>query len=207
LLNVRQRLTDAFISSSSSSSSSVHLIRILESSLAYADSVLILSLLLPSRQETCRFHLNLQRATIGELIDEIHNEDAGIKHVHIHDEHGHTLARSYAINSLLNSSFTIQLNQQRTFLFDPINNMHVKENSTRKSGNIDGPSTEDTVVALYHALNSMTVYHSKYLQLKQEANELAIQLEPLEKVSPSFSSFSSTSRFMTDKKLAAYIER
>ncbi len=138
-------------------------------------------MVLPSRQETCRFHLNLQTATVGQLIDEIKQEDAGIEHVHIYDTNGHILSKSYSINSLMNSSFTIQLNQQRTFLFDAVNKLQIKEGTIRQTKN-DGPSTEDTVAALYHALNIMKTYHSKYIQLKTEANELTTQLEPLEKV-------------------------
>ena len=153
------------------------------SSLAYADSVLILSLSLPSRRETCRFHLNLQTATIGQLVNEIKTEDAGVQHVHIHDEHGHALAKSYSINSLLSSPFTIQLNQQRTFLFDPVKKLQVKEGSSVRQTRTEGPVVEDTVAALYHAFNIMKVYHNKYSELKHEANALSTQLEPLEKVS------------------------
>lgn len=105
--------------------------------------------------------------------------------MHIYDENGHTLAKSYSMNSLLKSPFTIQLNQQRTFLFDPIKKLQVKENPIVKSVIADGPSTEDTIAGLYHALNSMKVYHSKYVELKQEANDLTSQLESLEKVSDS----------------------
>ncbi|CAF0816892.1 unnamed protein product [Rotaria sp. Silwood1] len=152
-----------------------------ESLLVYSNSVLILSLKLPSRQETCRFHLDLQTATVGQLINEIKSEDTGIEHVHIYDEHGHLLAKSYSINSLMNSPFTIRLNQQRTFLFDPIKNIQIKENIIRQN-KIDGPSTEDTVAALYYALNAMNIYHNKYLELTNEANDLTIQLEQLEKV-------------------------
>ena len=155
----------------------------LESSLAYADSVLILSLSLPSRRETCRFHLNLQTATIGQLVDEIKAEDAGVEHVHIHDEHGLALAKSYSIHSLLSCPFTIQLNQQRTFLFDPIKRLQVKEGSSLRQTKTEGPVVEDTVAALYHAFNIMKVYHSKHSELKEEANALSTQLEPLEKVS------------------------
>jgi len=138
-------------------------------------------LILPSRQETCRFHLNLQTATVGQLIEEIKQEDAGIEHVHIFDENGSLLSKSYSINSLMHSSFTIQLNQQKTFLFDAINKLQIKD-STLRHTKTDGPATEDTVAALYHALNIMKIYHSKYLELKNEANQLTVQLEPLEKV-------------------------
>lgn len=153
--------------------------------MAYADSVLILSLSLPSRRETCRFHLNLQTATIGQLVEEIKTEDAGVEHVHIHDEHGHLLSKSYSINSLLSSPFTIQLNQKRAFLFDPIKNLQVKDTSSSslRQTKTDGPVVEDTVAALYHAFNIMKVYHNKYSELKHEANALSTQLEPLEKVS------------------------
>jgi hypothetical protein len=138
-------------------------------------------LILPSRQETCRFHLNLQTATISQLIDEIKAEDSGVEHVHIYDENGHLLSKSYTINSLMHSSFTIQLNKQKTFLFDAVKNLQIKEGSVRHT-KTEGPSTEDTVAALYHALNIMKVYHSKYTELKNEANELTTQLEPLEQV-------------------------
>lgn len=147
----------------------------------YCDSSLVLSLMLPSRQETCRFYLNLQTATVGQLIDEVKREDAGIEHVHICDNNGNLLAKSYSISSLINSPFTIQLNQQRTFLFDPIKKLKIKENIIRQI-KTDSPSTEDTVLALYHALNSTKAYHQKYLELKTEADELTAQLEPLEKV-------------------------
>jgi hypothetical protein len=128
--------------------------------------------------------LNLQTANIDQLINEIKLEDAGIEHVHIYDETGHLLSKSYSIKSLMTSPFTIQLNQQRTFLFDPLKTLQIKD-STFRQNKSEGPSTEDTVAALYHALNVMRVYHHKYLELKTEANELTIQLEPLEKVSQS----------------------
>jgi len=115
-------------------------------------------------------------------MNEIKVEDAGIEHVNIFDENGHQLAKSYSMNSLMNSPFTIQLNQQRTFLFDPIKKLQIKD-STIRSNKTDGPSTEDTIAALYSALNTMKIYHTKYIELKNEANELTTQLEPLEKVS------------------------
>ncbi|UJR28282.1 hypothetical protein I4U23_009530 [Adineta vaga] len=152
-----------------------------ESSLTFGDSILILSLVLPSRQETCRFHLNLQTTTVGQLIDEIKLEDTGIEHVNIFDNKGQLLAKSYAIQSLLNFPFTIQLNKQRTFLFDPINKLQIRENLSR-TNRTDGPLIEDTIGALYNALNIMRTYHKKYHELKVEANDLTGQLEPLEKV-------------------------
>lgn len=150
-----------------------------EAILNHSDSILVLSLPLPSRQETCRFHLNLQTSSVGQLIDEIKQEDAGVEHVHVYDNDGKLLSKSYPVNSLMNSAFTIQLNQQRTFLFDAINKLQIKDYTVRQV-KVDGPTTEDTVAALYHALNSLKVYHSKYLELKTEANQLTTQLEPLE---------------------------
>lgn len=164
--------------------------------LAYGDSVLILSLLLPSRQETCRFHLNLQSATIGQLIEEIHAEDSGIHTVQVFDEKGNALSKSFAINSLLQSPFTVQLNQKRTFLFDPIKIQSVKENKFSRLTKTESSSTEDTVAALYHSLNVMKVYHQKSLELKKEANQLTKDLEPLETVSDLFRVISSTFAFV-----------
>jgi hypothetical protein len=57
----------------------------------------------------------------------------------------------------------------------------MKENFL-KQNKTEGPSTEDTVGSLYHALNIMKTYHNKSIELKKEANELIAQLEPLEKV-------------------------
>jgi calcium uniporter protein, mitochondrial len=156
---------------------------VVESSLVYQDDVLILSLVLPSRQETCRFHLKLRSTTVGDLIEEIRAEDAGVEHVHIYDEQGRALAKSFNLDSLLKCPFTIQLNQHRTFLFDPIKNMQVKENPMSDLNRTDGPSTEDTVASLYHALNAMKVYHHNYNQLREEANNLTLRLAPLEEVS------------------------
>ena len=147
-----------------------------------ANSDLVLSLILPSRQETCRFHLNLQTATIGQLIDEIHREDAGVEQVQIYDQHGKLLSKTYSIYSLLQSPFTIQLNQQRAFLFDPIHRLQTKPSRSMDTKTSDGPTIEDTVATLYHALNIMKVYNAGYLALQKEANELVKQLEPLEKV-------------------------
>lgn len=161
------------------------IIMYLESSISYADSILVLSLVLPSRQEKCRFHLNLQTANVGQLIDEIKGEDAGIEHVHVYDDTGKLLSKAYSIGSLMKNSFTIQLNRQRTFLFDPIKNLKIKETTSRDKMT-EGPSIEDTVSALHHALNVMQIYHTKYHELKTEANELTIQLEPLEKVIQKF---------------------
>lgn len=140
-----------------------------------------MSLILPSRQETCRFYLSLQTANVSQLIKEIRQEDNGVENVQIYDEKGSLFAQSYPISSLIRSPFTIQLNQQRTFLFDPVNKLQIKDTTIRQPKS-EGPSTEDTVAALYYALNVMKVYHSKYVELKAEAESLTIQLEPLEKV-------------------------
>lgn len=154
----------------------------------------MLSLILPSRQETCRFHLSLQTATVGQLIDEIQLEDAGVEHVHIYDQNDVLLSKSYSINSLMKYPFTVQINKKRTFLFDPIKKVEVREN-IMKQKKTDGPSTEDTVAALYYALNALKLYHIKYLELQNEANELTSQLEPLEKVRK----FTKTSLFSLKK--------
>lgn len=149
-------------------------------------------MLLPSRQETCRFHLNLQTANVGQLIKEIKLEDAGVEQVQIYDETGHLLAQSYLIKSLMNSPFTVQLNQQRTILFDPQKNLRIKDSTFRRNRN-EGQGIEDTVVALYRALNTMSAYAQRYQRLKSEADQLTAQLEPLEKVRTSneiFHSFS-----------------
>jgi hypothetical protein len=148
----------------------------------HANSVLILSLVLPSRQETCRFHLNLQTATIGQLMRDIQIEDAGIEHVHVYDENGHLLSKSNRIYSLLQSSFTIELNKQRTFLFDSRHQLQMKTSSMNDQTQVDRLSTENTVAILHHALNMMNMYHRKHRQLQDEANELTAQLKPLEKV-------------------------
>ncbi|CAF4900691.1 unnamed protein product, partial [Rotaria socialis] len=65
-----------------------------EPTISYSDSALVLSLILPSRQETCRFHLNLHTTTVGQLIDEIQQEDAGIEHVQIFDKKGTLFSKS-----------------------------------------------------------------------------------------------------------------
>lgn len=151
------------------------------SSLAYDDSILILSLPLPSRQETCRFHLNLQIANVGQLINEIKSEDTGVEQVHVYDQTGHLLAQSYSIKSLMNAPFTIQLNQQRTFLFDSQTNLRIKDGAFRRNRN-EGQALEDTVAALYRALNVANVYNQRYQRLKIEANQITAELEPLEQV-------------------------
>ena len=126
--------------------------------------------------------MNLETATVGELIEGIHREDAGVEHVQIYDEHGKLFSKSYSIHSLLQTPFTIQLNQQRAFLFDPIHRLQMKTNRKIETKTIDGPTMEDTVATLYHALNIMKIYNARYLALQREATELTERLEPLEKV-------------------------
>ncbi|CAF3267560.1 unnamed protein product [Rotaria socialis] len=152
-----------------------------EPTISYSDSALVLSLILPSRQETCRFHLNLHTTTVGQLIDEIQQEDAGIEHVQIFDKKGTLFSKSCGMSSLIQSPFTIQLNRQRTYLFDPINKLQIKDTIVRQS-TTDSSSIEDTVATLYYALNVMKIYHVKYAELKAEADTLTTQLEPLEKM-------------------------
>lgn len=138
-------------------------------------------MLLPSRQETCRFHLNLQTANVGQLINEIKLEDAGVEQVHVYDQSGHLLAQSYLVKSLINAPFTIQLNQQRTTLFDPQKNLRIKDSSIRRERN-EGQAIEDTVAALYRALHVTSLYNQRNQRLKIEADQLTAELEPLEKV-------------------------
>ena len=114
-------------------------------------------------------------------MNEIKQEDSGIEHIHIYDENGHSISKSYTISSLINSPFTIQINQQTAFLFDPINKLQIQDRTIRQMKTHES-TTDDTVATLYHALNIMKTYHAKYFELQHEADALQTQLEPLEKV-------------------------
>ena len=146
------------------------------------DDSVTLSLMLPSRQETCRFFFNLRTATVAHLMDEIRSEDNGVGDVQIYDHQGFLVSKTYSIRSLLKYSFTIQLNRQKTFLFDPMTQLSNKPSSFPEEKINENPSIENTVSALYQALNSMKIYHQKYLELQKEANTLKNELQPLEKV-------------------------
>ncbi|CAF1598026.1 unnamed protein product, partial [Didymodactylos carnosus] len=164
--------------------------------LTFSDNVLILSLVLPSRSETCRFYLNLHTATVGHLIDEIKNEDHGVEQVQLFHENGQILSKSFSVEALMRMKFTICLNKQRTYLFDPIANLkNVRPKSFGWSKNESDDkaqmtSTNDTVAALYHAINVVKLYNEKQLQLKDELEQLNKQLAPLEIIKGKLASIS-----------------
>ncbi|XP_043649797.1 calcium uniporter protein, mitochondrial isoform X3 [Drosophila teissieri] len=140
----------------------------------YVNGMPHMTVRLPSRNELCQFALKPISHNVGDLLAMLRAEDRGIDRAAVINRHGVRIASSCTIESLLDDSFSIQINN-RTLDVNPPKRDKVTLESMDKVGDV-----RKVIAQLYEAFNVGEYQLEKSNQLAKELETLRYELEPLE---------------------------
>ncbi|KMY97940.1 calcium uniporter protein, mitochondrial isoform X2 [Drosophila simulans] len=140
----------------------------------YVNGMPHMTVRLPSRNELCQFALKPISHNVGDLLAMLRAEDRGIDRAAVINKHGVRIASSCTIESLLDDSFSIQINN-RTLDVNPPKRDKVTLESMDKVGDV-----RKVIAQLYEAFNVGEYQLEKSNQLAKELETLRYELEPLE---------------------------
>ncbi|XP_037722493.1 calcium uniporter protein, mitochondrial isoform X3 [Drosophila subpulchrella] len=140
----------------------------------YVNGMPHMTVRLPSRNELCQFALKPISHNVGDLLAMLKAEDRGIDRAAVINRHGVRIASSCTIDSLLDDSFSIQINN-RTLEVIPPKRERITVESVDKVGDV-----RKVIAQLYEAFNVGEYQLEKSNQLAKELETLRYELEPLE---------------------------
>ncbi|XP_070070503.1 calcium uniporter protein, mitochondrial isoform X1 [Drosophila takahashii] len=140
----------------------------------YVNGMPHMTVRLPSRNELCQFALKPISHNVGDLLAMLRAEDRGIDRAAVINRHGVRIASSCTIDSLLDDSFSIQINN-RTLEVNPPKRERITVESVDKVGDV-----RKVIAQLYEAFNVGEYQLEKSNQLAKELETLRYELEPLE---------------------------
>ncbi|XP_017048510.1 calcium uniporter protein, mitochondrial isoform X2 [Drosophila ficusphila] len=140
----------------------------------YVNGMPHMTVRLPSRNELCQFALKPISHNVGDLLAMLKAEDRGIDRAAVINKHGVRIASSCTIESLLDDSFSIQINN-RTLEVNPPKREKITVESLDKVGDV-----RKVIAQLYEAFNVGEYQLEKSNQLAKELETLRYELEPLE---------------------------
>ncbi|XP_070135737.1 calcium uniporter protein, mitochondrial isoform X3 [Drosophila bipectinata] len=140
----------------------------------YVNGMPHMTVRLPSRNELCQFALKPITHNVGDLLAMLRAEDRGIDRAAVINKHGVRIASSCSIDSLLDDSFSIQINN-RTLEVNPPKRDKITIESMDKVGDV-----RKVIAQLYEAFNVGEYQLEKSNQLAKELESLRYELEPLE---------------------------
>ncbi|XP_016955482.1 calcium uniporter protein, mitochondrial isoform X2 [Drosophila biarmipes] len=140
----------------------------------YVNGMPHMTVRLPSRNELCQFALKPISHNVGDLLAMLKAEDRGIDRAAVINRHGVRIASSCTIDSLLDDSFSIQINN-RTLEVNPPKRERITVESVDKVGDV-----RKVIAQLYEAFNVGEYQLEKSNQLAKELETLRYELEPLE---------------------------
>ncbi|CAD5119707.1 DgyrCDS8297 [Dimorphilus gyrociliatus] len=141
----------------------------------YENGLPVLSLPLPSRDETYQFTLKPISNTLGDLFRFVRNEDSSIERLAAYTTDGERLAQSTPMEHLIQSSFELVLNDNR-YMVHPA----VVESRTSSEAVSDLEKMKNGIAQLYNTLHIDQHQMQKEKVLLERLEELKMEIEPLE---------------------------
>jgi len=132
------------------------------------------TLALPSRREQCVFALKPISNTVGDFLQMIRYEDAGIDRAVIKNTSGVRIASSTSIQTLFSQSFKLCINDLEYIIEPPV----IESLSNEELKKIS--DVKNLVSQLYEALNIDEFQVEKEKDILQELESLKTELGPLE---------------------------
>ncbi|XP_033240368.1 calcium uniporter protein, mitochondrial isoform X2 [Drosophila pseudoobscura] len=140
----------------------------------YVNGMPHMTVRLPSRNELCQFALKPITHNVGDLLSMLRQEDRGIDRAAVINKNGVRIASSCTIDSLLDDTFSIQINN-RTMEVNPPKRDKITVESMDKVGDV-----RKVIAQLYEAFNVGEYQLEKSNQLAKELESIRYELEPLE---------------------------
>ncbi|XP_043825579.1 calcium uniporter regulatory subunit MCUb, mitochondrial [Dromiciops gliroides] len=136
----------------------------------------LITLTLPSRQERCRFTIKPMLTTVGSFLQDIQNEDRGIRTAAVFTTDGNSIPASTPMEILLMNNFKLMINDMTYDVQCPKKERLSSEHAT----NMD--DIRALVQRLFTALHVEEHQVKKERSLLQKIEELKEQLRPMEEL-------------------------
>ncbi|XP_011359750.2 calcium uniporter regulatory subunit MCUb, mitochondrial [Pteropus vampyrus] len=145
-----------------------------EITISYRHGLPLITLTLPSRKERCQFVVKPMSSTVGSFLQDLQNEDKGVKTAAIFTADGSEIAGSTLMEILLMNDFKVVINKVTYDVRCPkkekLNSEHTTEMENMKS----------LVHRLFTALHLEEFQKKREHQLLEKIDHLKGQLQPLE---------------------------
>uniref|UniRef100_F6WF64 Calcium uniporter regulatory subunit MCUb n=1 Tax=Monodelphis domestica TaxID=13616 RepID=F6WF64_MONDO len=136
----------------------------------------LLTLTLPSRQERCRFTIKPMLTTVGSFLQDIQNEDKGIKIAAVFTADGNSIPTSTPMEILLLNDFKLMINDKTYDVQCPRKEKLSSEHTT------DMDDVKSVVQRLFTALYLEEHQVKKERSLLEKIEELKERLQPMEQL-------------------------
>ncbi|XP_015996322.2 calcium uniporter regulatory subunit MCUb, mitochondrial [Rousettus aegyptiacus] len=147
-----------------------------EITISYKHGLPLITLTLPSRKERCQFVVKPMLSTVGSFLQDLQNEDKGVKSAAIFTADGSEIAGSTLMEILLMNDFKLVINKVTYDVRCPkkeqLNSEHTTEMENMKS----------LVHRLFTALHLEEFQKKREHQLLEKIDHLKGQLQPLEEM-------------------------
>ncbi|KAK7111225.1 calcium uniporter protein, mitochondrial-like [Littorina saxatilis] len=147
-----------------------------EVTVQYRDGLPVVSVPLPSRRESCEFTLKPITHTVADFLTFIQEEDGGIDRVSVYKPDGSRISKSTPVDVLLQSDFTIVINDQQYIVSPPPTKPLVSEDAQTLS------DVKQLLSQLYSSLHVEEYQLQREKELQQRLEDLKTQIAPLEQV-------------------------
>ncbi|XP_036887799.1 calcium uniporter regulatory subunit MCUb, mitochondrial isoform X3 [Sturnira hondurensis] len=142
----------------------------------YRHGLPLITLTLPSRKERCQFVIKPMLTTVGSFLQDIQNEDKGVKNAAIFTADGNKIAASTLMEILLMNDFKLVIN---TVTYDV---QCPKKEKRSSEHNAEVESMKSLVHRLFTALHLEEIQKKREHHLLEQIDHLKGQLQPLEQV-------------------------
>ncbi|KAG5677554.1 hypothetical protein PVAND_007304 [Polypedilum vanderplanki] len=131
---------------------------------------------LPSRNEKCQFVLRPVSHNVGDFLEMLKSEDRGIDRAAILNKDGVRIASSCSIESLMDESFWLHLNDKHYYV-EPPEREKISSEEITKLGDV-----RSLVAQLYEALHVSELSNKKGTRIARKIRNFKFKLGPLEQL-------------------------
>ncbi|XP_012291937.2 calcium uniporter regulatory subunit MCUb, mitochondrial isoform X1 [Aotus nancymaae] len=142
----------------------------------YRHGLPLITLTLPSRKERCQFVVKPMLSTVGSFLQDLHNEDKGIKTAAIFTADGNKISASTLMDILLMNDFKLVINEIAYNVQCP------KKEKTSNEHTAEMEHMKSLVHGLFTVLHLEESQKKREHHLLEKIDHLKEQLQPLEQV-------------------------
>ncbi|XP_064191267.1 calcium uniporter protein, mitochondrial-like [Anguilla rostrata] len=147
-----------------------------DTSIRYKFGRPVLTIPLPSRKEDCLFFLRPMLMSVGDLIQDIQREDAGVSSATVFTADGQRVSCTTSLDTLLDKDFRLVIN-------DVTYNVHSPRPEKASSEHVMEADDMKTVIHMMHMAMNLPGHHLlKEKELLEKIDQLKQELSPLETV-------------------------
>ncbi|XP_070289760.1 calcium uniporter regulatory subunit MCUb, mitochondrial [Myotis yumanensis] len=147
-----------------------------EVTVSYRHGLPLITLTLPSRNERCQFVVKPMLSTVGSFLQDLQNEDKGVKNAAIFTADGSEIATSTLMGFLLMNDFKLVINKITYDVQCPKQEKPSSEHATELE------NMKSLVHRLFTALHLEEFQKKREHRLLEEIDHLKGQLQPLEQM-------------------------